>query len=399
MKTLKPRKILSLLLALLMIVAAFSMTACQAGSDKGKLNANQNAFANSIGGVSETFKGAISEKTYTTSEDAAKAFVTEEVVGKASASITNVSSKTLNNSEIKKLDIPAELLVGSDAVEEMEVSYSVADTADTLNLGSNVTKLSSKNGITVKRVVKVYVIKFGTDWKYFSPMPVTGDTISKSYYDSVFNAKSYENCTLESTSNISMDVTENGENHTMSINSVQKIKHSNGKIYLEQTSEMLADGERDSQSLALYMETINGEIVCYVKMSENDDWTRGDLSAIGFTDIEQLTPFYDQYLDYTYFTKTGFGFELSDNNAKRYFTQALGASLAQLGSVDFNENDLTMHADYYVSNGVLSGMDVDAKIDIEVEMDGNKARIIENAAVVTKCTNYGNTVIERPLVD
>ena len=408
MKKMTLRRILSLMLALLMVLAALSLTACSKDKDddkdkkedkEEKLSAEQDAFAKSLGGVSETFKGAVSEKTYETSKAAAEAFVQEELVGEASANILNVTSKELDEKEIKKLDIPEDLLKGSDAVEEMEVKYSVDAAKDALDLGNGIVKLEAEEELNKSVTVKVYVIKFGVDWKYFTPMPVTGDTISKTYYDSVFNAERYKNCTLESTSDVKMVMTQNGEKQEMNMKTTQKIKHADGKIYLDQTIELNAGQETETQSLALYMETVDGKMVCYVKMAENADWVKGDLSAIGFTDIEQLTPFHDQYLDYTYFTKTNFGFELADDNAKSYFSKALGAALGMLGNLQLNEDTLKMHAEYYVSNGVLSGMDVNADVELSMTQGENTVEVKETVVNITKCTDYGKTVVEKPFTE
>lgn len=55
----------------------------------------------------------------------------------------------------------------------------------------------------------------------------------------------------------------------------------------------------------------------------DDEWEEADLTAVGSTSIEELTPFYDQYLDYTYFTKIKYGFALADIKAKKNFMDTL----------------------------------------------------------------------------
>ena len=121
---------------------------------------------------------------------------------------------------------------------------------------------------------------------------------------------------------------------------------------------------------------------------------------VGFASLEELVPFHDQYLDYTYFTKTSYGFALNQENSRRYFMQALGAALEGRG-IDLNTSDaqLDMFAEYYVADGVLSGMRLSADFEWTIAEDGIVGTIKETAETMLKCTNYGTTVIERPNVD
>jgi len=257
-----------------------------------ELDPEQDKFASEIGGVSETFEGVISERSYSTSEKAAAAYVEEELAGNGVAYVEIISSKKLSSRNIKKLNIPADILEGYDEVHEFEVEYSVEDGADAYLRTSYDDGAYGKLNKT--KTIKVYVIKFNMDWKYFVPMPVTGDTVSKSYYDSVFNAEKYKNCTFEVTNEAFAEVYSGGQHVTMDMRMNQIIKHADGKVYLEQHVDMMTDGESYQQSIYAYMETVDGEIVCYVKMGEYEDWYQSDLSTIGFTSLEQLTPFYDQ---------------------------------------------------------------------------------------------------------
>ena len=354
---------------------------------------DRNSFIDSIGGVSETFKGAISENTYSTANDAATAFVNEELAGEAEATVQSVKSNgKVSESKLNSL-IPADLLVGSDSVEEIEVVY---------NLSTASAYTRSGGATPVSKTVKVYVIKYGVDWKYFTPAPINGDTITKSYYDSVFNTEKYLNCTFENNAEITIAISADGEYMDMKMSTKQIIKHANGKIYVEQTvssSGALAELET-AMTICVYLETVGNEVVCYLKNPDGDEWIQCDLGMIGFNSLEQLVPFNDQYLDYTYFTKTSYGFALNQENSRRYFMQALGASLEGMG-LDLNTDgvQLDMFAEYYVAGGVLSGMRLDADVEWSIFEDGIMGTIKESATTTLKCTDYGTTVIERPNVD
>ncbi|MBE6589673.1 MAG: hypothetical protein E7643_05785 [Ruminococcaceae bacterium] len=420
MKNLTFKRLVSLLLILAMTAALLLTTGCQfpVGGDIGDGGKNEgtsgqeevendpvrNEFIEGLGGVSETFKGAVSELSYPSAEEAAEAFVAEELSGESEAKIENVvSNGTLSDSEIKESGIPADLLEGCDAVEEYEVTYVLnEDSASDFLEDSGMTKLAAKDTLNKSVKVKVYVIKINNEWKYFTPMPVTGDTISKSYYDSVFNSEKYKNCTFESTTEMEMVVTNGPETMNMTMKMSQLIKFQEGKIYLEQTTEMSNEtGEMETDAMYAYMEETDDGIACYVKMGKDStEWMEGDLTMLGFMSLDDLAPFADQYLDYTYFTKTNYGFALEEENARRYMSTALGGSLGSLG-VDFDSDDakLEMLAEYYVCGGVLSGMRNEADIEMEVTADGITNGIKEVVKATTTCTDYGTTVVEKPFVD
>ena len=135
---------------------------------------------------------------------------------------------------------------------------------------------------------------------------------------------------------------------------------------------------------------------------DDGEWNSAYLQQIGYSDLEELTPFYDQYLDYTYFTKTNYGFALADDNARKYFSDALSQAFGAAGVggyVNDDDMELDMYAEYYVCDGVLSGMRVNASVDLTLSVYGQTATLEESIVSTVKCTDYGTTVIERPNVD
>lgn len=392
-------KIFSLVM-ILCTLAVFVLTSC------GSSIISQDEMINQLGGVSETFEGALSEETYETAEEAATAFVEEEIVGKSNANVSEVKPvATLSETEIKDA-IPESLLEGKevDSVEKYEVTYSVSSYLDA---GNGVQALASET-LNSNRTVTVYVIKCGPDWQYYSPMPVTGATISKAYYDSVFDYEKYKNCTykLEQTLNMDVSASYQGQsmNESMSMTLTQLVKHADGKVYIEQKMTTTGTGElgqelddaSSNMDIKAYMETNeDGTITMYVKLGNDTEWINGNLQQIGFSSLEELTPFYNQYLDYTYFTKTDYGFKLEDENAKEYVSQ----TLEQMGSMVeqmFGEDGLTIFAEYFVSNGVLSGMRMDMDININMSQSGVSMSMSGDSTAVMTCVDYGTTVVEKP---
>ena len=397
------KKILALSLVVLMILTAVFATGCAKKDDDkggksgdGKLDgsAGRKEFISSIGGVSETYKGAVSTESYATAEDAAEAFVVTELIGNNTATISNVSvKKELNESEAAAI-IPTEILgEGVRGIQQLEVTYSLLN-GSSMKAGNGYTNVDT---LDTTRKVDVYVIKYELDWKYFSPMPVTNSTITKSYYDSVFGSDRYANCTFETTTDMKISVNAGGESQNVNCTITQTIKYADGKILLSQTvtgddSGMLG---LSNSNLQAYMEEVNGSMKIYIKQGTSSSWVEGNLYQMGFSKIEDLTPFANSYLDYTYFNKTDYGFALTGENAKKYFTTAFESMAGGLNDM-FDQMDIDMFAEYYVKEGALSGARTEANVKMEMTVDGYTAKLDESVKAVTTCTNYGTTVVTKP---
>ena len=347
------------------------------------------SFIREIGGVSETYLGAVSERTYSSADDAAEDFVYEEVVGDSYATITSVTS--LGSADKSEHNIPDEFLQGSQTVEKVEVEFTVPAEA---SLKRRVQLVSYSNEGTEAKVV-VYVIKYEMDWKYFAPLPETGDTISKSYYDSVFDNAKYQNCTYE----VNQTVTSSSFGIVAAEFTIHQIfKFADGKIYIEQTQTSKVLGQSETETLYFYAEELeNGDLLCYIK-ENGGSWQSAELHNIGFYSLEELTPFYDQYLDYTYFEKTDYGFDLPKENAKIFYTDYLYRELQGLDlSISRDDIDVDMYAEYFVREGQLSGMRINSGIDMRVEEDGIGVTVNVKLNTISKVTDYGTTVVECPV--
>ena len=356
------------------------------------------AFISSLGGVSETYVGAVSQYSYSSVNEAAEAYVSNEVAGYASSSVVSAETMQVFSPSEVDITIPNEFLEDADSVEKVNVVYNVYNAT---------TYSSAQSSNSTQYTTVVYIIKYDYMFKYFVPMPVTGDTISKSYYDSVFNSEKFENCTMSTSMDASVSVGASyaGETMgmTMEMKLTQDVQYDNGKIYLKQysyTSTIMtyngeSESEVDEQTIYAYITTDDyGYTVCYIKYNENDPWQRGYLYTIGFSSVEELTPFYGEYLDYTYFSKTSYGFALEKENAKQYFAQAFESLGSSVAGVDFGEDGINMVARYYVQEGVLTGTQVNATIDATVSAESvQEADINVTVTGTTTCTNYGTTVV------
>lgn len=354
------------------------------GNDDGNNEENEehvnerNEFIDGLGGVSETYAGSVSKESYDTPDQAASAYVSNEVAGKSIVQeIETVSMGELSENQINDLKLPEDLQENITSVEEFEVSYLLSKEAAAAISASDKSKI----------VIKVYIIRYGQEYKYYTPCPVNGETITKSYYDSVFSYDKYSNCTFVKNSFLSLEAM--GQTFEMTI--TQNIKRADGKILFEQIISghpMLVAQFASQAYVAAYMELDeNGKAtLTRVKTTEGGSWQTGYLTGVT---PETLVPFYDQYLDYTYFTKTDFGFALKDDNAEQYYKETIVAQ----GAGQYLEGaELNLYAEYYVLEGILSGM----RMEYSATLDVNGATQTTTGENTMTCTDYGTTVVEKP---
>lgn len=315
---------------------------------------------NSIGGVSETFVGFISDESYLSEEEAVDGFLSNQLSNHKNASLLHTE---LNNEEIEALNIQNKLQNSITSVKKYTVSVSSSTECD------------------------FYIVECGREYFYYTVLPKNGEPITNSYYESVFNNEKYENCTFTKVSYI--EVKAGLQKLTATI--TQTIKHADEKVLFEQVIEgdpqLMSQLGSTQNYLAAYIEIgENGNENMYIKQSRYGSWTESRL--YGYS-ADTLAPFYDQHLDYTYFEKTDFGFALRNDNALRFYTDTISGQ----GSNQYLEDaELNLYAEYYVADGVLSGMHMEYSATITVngstQTTGGENKMI--------CTDYGTTIVERP---
>ena len=399
------------------------LSAC--GGDKGgsssraeKENQTHTQFIEEIGGVSETYKGSVSTYSYDTINEAVNSFIQEEVVGDEYATIVNTTSLgDLNETQVQELAIPDDMAQGMTGVEKMEVEYTTGEYMS----------MSTASNSNVKIIV--YIIKYSTRYRYYSPCPVTGDTITKSYFDSVFDDEKYANCTMTQTltQDMTMSQTYLGQKQTYTYRGEQTvtIKYDAGKMYLEgsvtSSGSMMDQGlvqgldgkpVPKSQTFKVYYDsntrkllvqmTRDGEPYVEYGAITQDGWMT-NLSylytnyRLDIVDVRQITPAYDQKLDYTYFTKTNYGFEVAGDNAKKYIDTAMRGSMFNSLNQYGGEINTNMFAKYYVSNGVLSGTRQDLIMDTSISSAGQTIALSTTIVSETSVKEYGTTTVVSPL--
>ncbi len=362
----------------------------------------RDAFIESLGGVSETFEGSVSTQEYSSAKEAAESYVKEEMAGKEKVTVVGTTSKgTLSKEEVSALKLPASDSVGVQSVEKIEVEYSETQgiaLMDTANENKKVT---------------AYIIKYASNaYKYFVPCPANGETINKTYFESVFNSEKYKNCTVTVTgiSNAKDSGVSQGHPYTSTANLTytQQMKFTENQVLstitINGTSFEGGNSETISQTISFYVERGNGAASLWIKVDDGA-WELQEAFLIitilnPILGEEQLAPFYDEsQMDYTCFTKADYGFKLEGKNAQKYI-----ASIPAIGSgsdgdsieMSWKWNDIEAFAEYYVKEGVLSGgrMDVDASYTINYTNFSHTVSV--KMTTDTKVTDYGTTTVEKP---
>lgn len=371
-------KKLTQLCALVMAGSLIFAVGCGDGDDKGETEKHE-AFIEELGGCSDTYKGEVSEYTYETKELAAKAFVEEQVVGDNDVTIVKTESKgELSSTQIEALNIPEAEKTDIVSVEEVEVEYALESS----------TYMSKTQSASPNKIVKVYIIKYPNTFKYYSPAPVTGETVTRSYYDSIFDTEKYQNCTMTSTFEMSTEMTtltlQGKKTTTNSQKTTIFAQYSEDKIFQQRTIETTENGETTTSSESIYIEKVDNNWIGYTDITGT--WKRADYTS--FT-----VPFADAYLDYTYFTKTEFGCEIGQDNMMRYIRETFENDSLVMEYLE--QMDISAITKYYVAEGVLSGMRQDMTLSLSEGIAS--AKVISK--VETICKDYGTTVVERPAME
>lgn len=382
------------------LLAAFTAVASFAGCKKdAEENKAETDLINEIGGCSETYEGGVSETAYQKEDDAAEAFVRNELLGSdMQTQLTVAEPQSITKDEAAKI-IPAAFT--KDAVEFKKVEVTYTQAANEANAQATFLSTDKAIGNAQTKKVTVYLIKYGEEWKYFTPKVEVGNAVTKSYYDSIFNAEKYKNCTMESVVTSGTHVSYEGTTIDMSITMKTVSKYAENGIYTSITSEVNASGNNDAAVEAakssMAQSAVNMEYYVsfgennvseiYLRMGDATEWRKGDIVSINAASLEDLYPFVNQYVDYTFFTKTETGCAVENDSLKDYYNQVF-SSLGN--SLDMNVDN--GYVKYYVSGGALSAI----MLDITISMNVMGYTYQVKATNTTKVTNYGTTVVARP---
>lgn len=157
---------------------------------------------------SETFVGAVSAETYASSEEAVKGFLETEISGKTVEAVFVDYKKEaeLNEKEVKELPIDEEYRNGLLSVERGKVEYSEKSVST-----ARVSPFAESDDEVIYWR-EVFILTYTDMFRFFVPEQKEGESLSMSYYDSVFEGEKYINCTMNAS--ITNEYTEDGIKYT-----------------------------------------------------------------------------------------------------------------------------------------------------------------------------------------
>lgn len=342
------------------------------------------AACSSAGTYGDTFTGSLSKNVYRSVYSAVSGFVNDELNGK--------TEYVLRNYEVGKKISPEESVI-QDVSTDSEI-YPV-------------TVKYSKKGSDIEKTVSAYVLQNQEGYRYFAPLPKTGEPLTNSYYNSVLSNPAYNNCTVVTTYS----------GQIFSINSIyyQIFMFDGGKAYFKQTlPAMQVDFymTEAENGFAYYSKPPFAGESEYLTNEELNDWIQKNYgsdyyfegyylkkggksySLDSFKSVSELSTFiYAANFDSTFFEKTDYGFHMSGDK----FKEAIYALAGEMGEDDYelhlqiDEHVKNIDIKYYVYEGRLS------KIDFVLQgIIGDDPKDILSIEMHTTFKDFGTTNIDLP---
>ena len=351
---------------------------------------------------SETYTGTVSAQTYATSEDAAVAFVNEEIAG-AAVEVSNIECsepEELTEDEQAKLTISEEDKAGLTKVERITVTYTetVVEEDETEPAPSplgyeqnelyNAAASDAEETKKKTRVVLVLVYVNG-ECRYFAPVVLKGEQLTASYFNSAFDPELYVNSTLTQNMTVNMKINMAGQNQSQKSKVKSTAKFTDETVYFSQSGAGV--------SMEMYMTEQNGVVKGAANMSmpgygssgwiAEDDIFEEVAGAIGGGEIYSLNDFALNYfdmcfgsMDHTCFEKTDTGYALRKGMGKQFIlstmeqymdglTDELGPIL---GSSDISVRDIInlykydLEYEIIINKGLVSKLYIDMNMSLDM---------------------------------
>lgn len=320
---------------------------------------------------SETYDGALSDKSYQTPDAAISAYISDEI--NSSASVTDSRKlRDLSQDEISALPLTAELKNLLTAAEEYTVTYSQpAATFDAAAGGS------SRN---------VLLLTTGGGVYYLDPLPATGQELSKSYFKSACGLDNYRNCTMTMTENVTATV----DNVSSTSTVVMTMKIADGKCLMEMSYNI--PGETPYEAYICMEDGANG-FNAYISEDISSGWTQID-TPIDLGNGEIIDDFDDVLVvcdyDYSELQKTDTGFTIRQEYFSDVVNQTIAAIAVGYDDVSVTSSDIF----FYVAGGTLVRTYVNIAFDCSMSYLGESYACNINSEAVLNVTDFGTTVVE-----
>ncbi len=337
------------------------------------------------GNYSETFPGVLSEDTYETTDAAAAAFLENEIAAPdvRTTFVSYKKSKDITEEELAafELDVAAEDI---GAKEWGTVTYEAT-------LTSGVSSLAAGSGNGTTKHVKVGMFEIDGVYRYFVPVAGTGEMISKSYYESVFDPAKYKNCTETFDMTVTSSASTQGQKVTLTLDTRCTMKLTEEAAELVMTTSGLASQGVPDVNVTVYVFKQGDGIAAYASI--NGVWQQYlDLGVSSWDELFEMN--LDDFIDYSYFEKTKSGFKISPMKYEQYMQQYID----DLGlDYSFSSNmDYSGEATYFVTEGRLSKATTKVSLSMKVSSYGYTVTAKASASGVNVFSDFGTTTVQIP---
>lgn len=356
------------------------LCACDCGKQKEdfawKNDSDISAFIGELGGFLDDYSACLSDKQYVSGEVAAKYYVNEQLLnGVGNCEFLEAKCEALNAKQVDKLDFSKNLLSDADDVYRYNIKY-------TLKTGDSNVEL---NGNTNELNAIVYVAKFGQYFKYIAPAVKEGEQLNTSYYNYVFNANHFNNCTYNQTISYCLKISSIDQFGTIN-NKVLNFKYNILVKICNENIIYTLSIESDNQLVeSLY-------VSAFIKKSEQGfEFSHIGGEASYFEQFKQLiksesdiNPIYGFNLESSCFIKTYFGFRLPKD-----FLYKCNA-IEYVGQEEYGEAVITDgYADYIVDGNCIKAIRSKINVNFNVK-DSNVEQEVLN---IIKCFDIGTTTV------
>lgn len=346
-----------------MLVASIGLAACGEG-----------------GNYSEAFAGALSEESYETTDAAATAFLQNEIASADTPAefVSYAKTADITEEELAQFDLGALEPASIQSMEWGQITYTVT--------GNSAASLAATDTDETLEV-KVGMFGVGDAFYYFVPVAGTGEMISKSYYESVFDPSQYVNCTQTFKAVVKTTASAQGYSTTVKVTTKYTIKVTEDAASIDVSVSGVA-GQPATHISAYIIETAGG-ITAYTKVG--GVWSVNYDIVAGFDRLEDLFKVnLTDFVDYSYFEKTDSGFKLAPLKYREFLDQ-YAESLNYGGALDFDGE-----ATYFVSEGRLAKATTKLTLAMDQYADGLSVSISVSASATNSFSGFGTTTVTLP---
>ena len=302
---------------------------------------------------SESFKGSLSQNTYSSKSAAARAFVSEELSG-INSDPKYVGYKKIG--DLTKTELTA--IKTQDTIDEdlkngekVEINYVISATQNNVN---------------------AYLIETDYNYRYYVLPPEPDEPITNTYLNSVLDGAKYLNCT--STTTVGSSILDIMTTYK------QVIKFDNDKAHFNQEIPGLIRN--------VYLEEYPGGLTAYLEHPDIRDGKLYEISEIQSyyaqknlllklylmkgddkVSIDKLNSMQDVTdfafmldVDASFFVKTDYGFAMENDKYKAVCKMLAGNTLDETFDKIWNDYKVYFHSEYYVSEGRLEKINVKLRL-------------------------------------